>query len=166
MKLHPDIFDKRAIKRFETLESDFHRIHNNFYDYSISIYINSTTKIQYICPVHGASEMTPKNHLKGRGCKKCFHENKAGKYYSLNAEEFIRRAKSVHGDKYDYRLIKYTNIHTPIEIVCEKHGKFIQSPNSHVRGHGYAECAGVKLKTNEQFIIEAINFPIVGLPPG
>lgn len=154
LKLHSDITDKRAIKRFKTLESEFNRIHNNFYDYSISIYKNSKTKFKYICPKHGIQETTASNHLKGKKCKYCVYE-KAGSYHKLDETEFIKRARKSHGDKYDYSFIEYKNIHTPIEIVCKKHGSFIQSPNSHIKGHGCIECAGVKLKTTEQFIVEA-----------
>jgi len=154
LKLHPDINDKRAIKRFESLETDFNRIHNNFYDYSISVYKNSKTKFKYICPKHGIQETTASNHLKGKKCKYCVFE-KAGSYHKLNETEFIKRAKNTHGEKYDYSNIKYTNIHIPIEIVCKIHGSFLQSPNNHIKGHGCIECAGVKLKTNDQFIVEA-----------
>lgn len=154
MKLHPDISDKRAIKRFKTLESEFHQIHNNFYDYSISVYKNSKTKFQYICPKHGIQETTASNHLKGKKCKYCVFE-KAGSYNKLDTAEFIKRAKKTHGEKYDYSSAKYTNIHTPIEIICKTHGSFFQSPNSHIKGHGCIECAGVKLKSTKQFISES-----------
>jgi hypothetical protein len=29
-------------------------LHNNFYDYSKSIYINAKTNIEIICPIHGS----------------------------------------------------------------------------------------------------------------
>jgi hypothetical protein len=154
LKLHPEITDKRAIKRFETLESEFNQIHNYFYDYSISLYKNSKTKFKYICPKHGVQETTSGNHLKGKKCKYCVFE-KAGSYHKLDETEFIKRAKNTHGEKYDYSNVNYTNIHTPIEIVCKIHGSFFQSPNNHIKGSGCIECAGVKLKTTDQFIVEA-----------
>jgi hypothetical protein len=154
LKLHTEITDKRAIRRFETLESEFNQIHDNFYDYSISVYKNSKTKFQYICPKHGIQETTASNHLKGKKCKYCSFE-KAGSYHKLNEVEFIKRAKKTHGNKYYYGNVKYTNIHSPIEIICKVHGTFSQSPNSHIKGHGCIQCAGVKLKSTKQFISES-----------
>ena len=46
-------------------------IHNNFYDYSKFIYINSTTNGIIICPKHGEFPQTSAMHLSGNGCKKC-----------------------------------------------------------------------------------------------
>lgn len=154
MKLDPDITDKRAIKRFETLESDLNEMHNGFYDYSISIYKNRHTKFKYICPKHGIQEITAGNHLKGKKCKHCAYE-KAGSYHKLDENKFIKKAKKIHGSLYNYNNIKYTNIHTPIDIICKIHGSFFQSPNNHLKGHGCIECAGVNLKTTEQFINES-----------
>lgn len=47
-------------------------IHNNKYDYSLSEYINSTTKLIIICPIHGQFNQTPLSHMTNRhGCKRC-----------------------------------------------------------------------------------------------
>jgi hypothetical protein len=151
LKLHPNTKDKRAIKRFESLESDFNLIHNSFYDYSISIYKNSKTKFEYTCPKHGVQETTADAHLKGKKCKYCVYE-KAGSYHQLNEKDFIKRAKNIHGNSYEYSNVQYSNIHTPISIICKTHGSFFQSPNNHLKGHGCADCAGVSLKTTEQFV--------------
>lgn len=154
MKLHQDVTDKKAIRRFENLEFEFNRVHNNFYDYSISIYKNSKSQFKYICPKHGSQETTASNHLKGKKCKFCASE-KAGSYHKFNKGDFVEKAIIKHGNKYDYSKVDYINIHTPIEILCENHGSFKQSPNNHLKGHGCEQCAGVKLKTTEQFISES-----------
>ena len=49
MKLHKDVKDKRDIKRIETLESDFRKVHGDKYDYSLVEYINASTKVKIIC---------------------------------------------------------------------------------------------------------------------
>lgn len=54
--------------------------HNNKYDYSKIDYINKTTKVCIICPIHGEFYMTPHNHILGQGCPKC-----SGKYYSIRS---------------------------------------------------------------------------------
>lgn len=78
-------------------------IHGNTYDYSAVEYVNSSTKVKIICPIHGVFEQTPNKHLAGQGCKVCGRERtKVGK------DEFISRARKVHGDKYDYSKVVYT----------------------------------------------------------
>lgn len=47
------------------------KVHGNKYDYFLSKYINSSTKIKIICPIHGVFEQMPNNHLRGCGCPKC-----------------------------------------------------------------------------------------------
>lgn len=46
-------------------------LHNGFYSYLKSKYINTYTPIVITCPVHGDFKQTPKNHLVGKGCGRC-----------------------------------------------------------------------------------------------
>ena len=59
----------------------------------------------------------------------------------LTTEEFIVRAKAVHGDKYDYSEVEYVNNSSPVVIVCPEHGAFEQRPNNHFKGNGCPKCA-------------------------
>jgi len=54
----------------------------------------------------------------------------------LTTQEFIDRARDVHGDKYDYSKVEYVNANTKVCIVCPKHGEFWQKPSSHLRAIG------------------------------
>lgn len=51
----------------------------------------------------------------------------------ITKEEFIERAKSVHGDRYDYSLVEFINMGTKVKILCQKHNEFLQSPNHHTK---------------------------------
>jgi hypothetical protein len=78
----------------------------------------------------------------------------------LTTELFIRKAKEIHGDKYNYSKISYINNHTKVCIICPEHGEFWQVPNSHLNGNGCNECCVDKRKkirtlTNELFIEKA-----------
>jgi hypothetical protein len=85
------------------------KIHKNKYDYSLVEYVNSKTKIKIICPIHGIFEQEPYVHLKSNGCNRCSYE-KRGIKGRITLEEFIRRAKKVHGDKYIYTDSKYKTL--------------------------------------------------------
>lgn len=50
----------------------------------------------------------------------------------LTTEEFITKARAVHGDKYDYSLVNYRGYKTKVKIVCPEHGEFEQTPTNHV----------------------------------
>lgn len=39
-------------------------------------------------------------------------------------EEFIDKAKAIHGNKYDYSRVAYVDSVTPVSIVCPDHGEF------------------------------------------
>lgn len=45
---------------------------------------------------------------------------------------FIKEAREVHGDRYDYSKAIYINCKEKVEIVCPKHGSFWQAPNAHL----------------------------------
>jgi hypothetical protein len=57
-------------------------------------------------------------------------------------EEFIKKAKEKHGDKYSYELINDTNYNykNKVPIICQKHKIFFQQPNHHLSGRGCAKC--------------------------
>jgi len=72
----------------------------------------------------------------------------------LTQEEFICKAKKIHGNKYDYSLVDYKDIKKKVEIICTTHEKFSQSAELHLSGSGCPKCAG-KNKTTEKFIKES-----------
>ena len=59
----------------------------------------------------------------------------------LTTEEFIAKAKAVHGDRYAYSKVKYVDNKTKVCIICKIHGEFMQPPSMHMRGHGCAKCS-------------------------
>lgn len=54
--------------------------------------------------------------------------------------EFIKKAKKIHKNKYDYNLAIYRRSNIKIKIVCPFHGVFKQTPNDHLSGRGCREC--------------------------
>lgn len=72
----------------------------------------------------------------------------------LTTEEFISRAKLVHGDKYDYSNCIYTGRDKKVCIICPEHGEFWQRADHHLDGHGCPYCSG-RGKTTEWFISQA-----------
>lgn len=155
-------FENRKCKPKDTLESFIKKaikIHNDKFDYSKVHYIDSMTKVCVICPKHGEFFQKPNDHLSGRGCKECYNERR-GNTQRSNKDEFIEKAKAVHGDKYDYSKVKYINTHTKVCIICPKHGEFLVDPASHLAGRQCRECAKIeraknRTMSNEEFISKA-----------
>ena len=59
----------------------------------------------------------------------------------LTTEEFIAKAKAMHGDRYDYSKVQYVNATTKVCIICKDHGEFWQRPSNHIAGRGCTKCA-------------------------
>lgn len=110
-------------------------VHGDKYDYSKVNYINQHSKVCIICPIHGEFWQIVQIHLMGHGCPKCSGNGK------LSYEEFVERARKIHGDKYDYSKVKFNSILDKVTIICPIHGEFTQVANDHLQGNGCQKCA-------------------------
>lgn len=110
-------------------------IHGGRYYYDKTKYVRRDKKVIITCLVHGDFEQIPGNHLYGYGCALCAGVNK------LTPETFIAKAKTVHGDKYDYSLVTGDiSSHRKVTIICPEHGAFQQTPTGHLSGKGCLKC--------------------------
>jgi len=131
---------KMTLNEFIIRANDFHK---NKYDYSKVTKLNSSEKIEIICPDHGNFLQSHYQHLK-TGCEKCGADKK-----KTPLPDFISKANKIHNNKYNYSLVKYKNSYTNIIITCPLHGEFQQTPNSHLSGSGCRSCGYVIRKINK-----------------
>lgn len=123
-------------------------VHGDKYDYSKVVYIDNKTPVTITCPVHGEFKQRPADHLRGVGCKDCgiIRRNKKN---TLTFEQFVEKAKLVHGDKYDYSKVVYVKSKQDVVIICKECGKeFSLTPNEHLCGYGCREC-GIKHRSEK-----------------
>ncbi len=63
--------------------------------------------------------------------------------------DFLSKAKIVHGDKWDYSKTSYVNRDTPITIICSIHGEFKQKPSNHLHSkYPCPKCVHPKCLSN------------------
>jgi len=167
-------------KTTEQFIEEARKIHGDKYDYSKVEYINQVTAVCIICPIHGEFKQIPKLHLRGSGCPKCGVEQQSEKRRNKptvfkkervirekrqkfhvplikTTEEFINRAKEIHGDKYDYSKVVYKGKKEHVTIICPEHGEFQQRANFHLNGGGCPKCGRMAAHekqryTNDEFI--------------
>lgn len=141
------------------------KVHGTKYDYSKVVYVNSRSKVEIICPLHGSFFQRASDHYASKyGCPEC--GKIAGKIAAkiaknvriLSTEDFIKKAKATHGNKYDYSLVEYSTSRTKVKIICAVHGVFEQVPSNHIyQKSDCLECSYIfraeKLKTPKQEFI-------------
>jgi len=119
-------------------------VHGERFSYEAAVYVSNRTPVRIRCPEHGEFEQNPKNHIVQRhGCPRCIGRG-------LTARQWIAKARAVHGGKYDYSLASFTNIGSPVTILCAEHGPFVQVASVHVKDRcGCPKCFGHKLTSAE-----------------
>lgn len=130
---------RAAINKTEYLVNQFKAVHGDKYDYSKVEYVNFIIKVCIVCPIHGEFWQTPNSHLQCQGCPKCTYES-----ITSNTESFIKKARKVHGDEYDYSKVDYKGARMKVIIICKKHGEFLQTPNKHLSGNTCLKCSNAK----------------------
>ena len=131
------------------------RIYGDYYDYSKVVYVNSSTKVQIVCPEHGVFHKSPQKFLGAKqGCSECNGRVK----WTWN--KFVDTATKKYSGKYVYPSQKFATTKDKYSIICPIHGKFSQSISGHLKG-GCNQCAYVvrtakQRDTNEEFIEKAI----------
>lgn len=107
-------------------------------------------KITIICLKHGEFKMLPSSHLTSKqGCRECKRYSRLD-HCRLTVEQFIEKARKVHGDRYDYSLVDYINSKVKVKIICKEHGIFEQVPNSHLQGFNCTRCGSISREIKMQ----------------
>ena len=142
----------------EKVITSFKKAHGDLYDYSKVVYKKNTTKVTIGCPTHGWFEQTPKGHKRGIGCAKC-GPARCAKSRKVTLEEFIRRSRKHHGDRFDYSLVDLENngIKDIVKIICPVHGITQQQAYHHMKGFGCKKCDAQRIGdqskiSHDQFI--------------
>ena len=142
----------------DTLIKKAKEIHGDKYDYSEVNYVDKKTKVIIKCKTHGIFLQTPYHHIyRKQGCKKCSYISISNKNRNTT-EDFVKRVKEIHGDKYDYSKINYVNNHSNIIIICKTHGENTVLPSNLLRQGGCKKCGLkntiLKLKSDSSIFIE------------
>ena len=130
--------------------------HGDRYDYSQSVYRNAREHLTVVCPEHGAWEVSPDNHVRGKGCPAC--RNRKSERISVSAQE--ERFRATHGDRYTYPEQTYRVLSDKIRAVCPEHGEFTVVAMAHAQGRGCPTCGfrrrdEAKRKTYAEFLAQA-----------
>ncbi|MFA5626154.1 MAG: hypothetical protein WC965_01600 [Thiohalomonadaceae bacterium] len=126
------------MKTTEQFIEDARKVHGDIYDYSKVEYKGAHVKVLIVDPEFGEFWQKPNLHLSGQGHRLRGLEKVRAKLSNSTAE-FVKKAREVHGDLYDYSKVNYVNSKTPVTIVDPDYGEFTQTPNAHLRGRGSPE---------------------------
>lgn len=139
------------MKKYKTNEDfikDVKMVHGDKYDLSKVDYVNNRKNI-LIGYKNKWYYISPNNLLKGHEPKEIAMKE-SGLKKRMTTEEFIEKAKKVHGDRYDYSKSVYVDSHTPLCIILheidpvtdKEYGEFWQTPNHHLHGYGHPKLSG------------------------
>lgn len=125
--------------------------YKDLFDYSLTNYKNKRTEVCLKCKKNNhIFWQTPASHLRGHGCPKCIG---AGQY---SQEDFLFKARLVHGDKYDLSNTIYTASCENIIVKCPKHNDFEIQAARFLRGQGCRRCnSDIFVETQDEFIAKA-----------
>ncbi|GAA2725718.1 hypothetical protein [Cellulomonas aerilata] len=139
-------FNRISLARAGSLDAFLDRafaVHAGRFDYSKATWVGSHIKTTIACREHGEFQQTPASHLNGSGCPACAVEVRR-LVMSGTSVQFIGRARTIHGDLYDYSATEYQNAYTKVAIGCATHGPFEQLPQVHLGGSGCPKCSTSK----------------------
>lgn len=152
--------------------------HGDKYDYSKVEFTKVVDNVTIGCPTHGWFSQILINHYRGQGCPKCGKGDMASAQ-KMSFQDFINRAREVHGDRYDYTEVKIDNYRSKVIIICKTHGRFKQSAENHYSsGAGCPKCSnreskgeieiaetirrlGVECRTCDRTLIKPLELDIV-----
>lgn len=131
-------------------------VHGDNFDYKETKYINARTKVKIFCNnCKNFVYTVPDSHInKKSGCIKCFNI-RTGDRCRSSAKEFVKKAKKIHGNKYDYSLVEYINAKTKVIIKCKNcNSIFTQLPSNHIGLSNMNGCPFCQSSSSEKLISE------------
>lgn len=118
------------------------KIHGSAYSYSRVNYTGASNKVEITCLLHGGFFQSPTAHIHGeQGCPSCATLKRLSSRKRKTQKQFVIEATKKHGKLYSYGMARYINLKTKVDIICNVHGLFAQTPKAHLRGQGCPSCA-------------------------
>lgn len=137
----------RSKETLEFIEAFWEVYGKEHYSYQNTVFVKQKIKIEVFCnkvtngKVHGTFFQGAWNHrLNHQGCKFCISDRSSQKV-SKAAENFLKRSKEIHGERYDYSKVEYIDRTKRVIIICKVHGPFPQAPQVHLQRSGCPECS-------------------------
>ncbi len=126
------------------------------FGYLGTIYHGYTQPIHLSCRQHGPIATTPKLHLHSLYgcCRACTPRGRSQP--GMTTDDFIRRAREVHGDGYDYRDTNYHRSNRKVIIYCPLHGPFHKTPDKHLAGQGCRHCSHARIGRERQLSVAVL----------
>lgn len=122
------------------------KIHGDKFSYEKTNYKNCRTKVIVTTSDGNDIEVWPLDFIKK-------YKAKNEKY---STENFIKRAKKIFGDEYDYSKSVCKSSSDIVTIICKKHGEFYKKASSHISlKQGCPYCGKNMIKDTEDFIQKA-----------
>ena len=131
-------------------------VHGNKYLYHKTEYVGQNSKVTITCRDHGDFVQSPAHHISRRqGCSKCADLHRWDNREKINYTIFVNKCSILHNYKYSYPEQLINGNKTMVEIICSKHGSFLQIAVSHLSGSGCPKCSFSFKKDNGSFIEKA-----------
>ena len=149
----------RTISQEEYLKR-VHEAHGEKFNLTRLFYTGCKDPIIVGCKLHNIFfEIDPYVFLHCKfACPECVKEAQR-KLCQMGDIEFIRQAKELYEDFYDYSKVIYINCDTPVIIICPIHGEFEVTPYSHLHGQQCGKCKNKsKMEFFTQLFLEKHNF--------
>ncbi len=81
-------------------------IHGDYYDYSLVEYVNNSTDVKIICPIHGIFKQNPNGHTSGKkGCQQCGRK-RCGLENADAAEQKYRESCEKYNCKFIRKIVE------------------------------------------------------------
>jgi len=141
---------KILIQDIEDLKLKCFKKFGDKFDFLSSVFYNTGSRLTVLCKVHNTVFNNTAYHIiRGQGCPLC-KKDKISNKKRLGTDEFVKRSKIIHNDRYDYSLVDYKTLINQVEIICKEHGVFKQAPRDHIQGSGCKLCAGTSVSPISQ----------------
>lgn len=132
------------------------RVHNDFYDYSKTIYgKNAHEHVVVTCklPNHGDFKIRPSCHYnKAQGCPICAKEKR-----KIDEQDIITRLNEIHNNHFGFDKFVYNGSENKSIVTCLVHNKNYEvKVGSLLYDHGCAMCSTRAKHTKESFISMAV----------
>jgi hypothetical protein len=124
--------------------------HNNFYDYSKTVFEGSLKNLVVTCPMHGDFVTLASRHINnGHGCPKCSLAKRIEKNATPVSVFLEEISKKPNFEYYDFsKLIRFKNKKEWVTVFCKKHGEFKTKPR-YIETSMFFGCSKCKKEDNK-----------------